>query len=639
MKYLNIFSMNSIKKKLFITSTLLVAIPLSCVIILLSYSMVKKSGSEYNQRITAEITHISGMLVIFFDGVYGDLNMLGNHSAIKRALYDNTIHNYVNSTTELMNSDVKRGPLEQEIYNLELLVTKSMPDYNGVVFASKTGQYITDNPNVKLAKGFDPRLRPNYTMAMEKNGEPVVVKPFLAATGEYIVFGAQAFKGNDGTFSYIVSIALQLTQLTDKISRIRIGESGYLALTDQDGTILVHPVKDLLGKNISETGVAELTDAVKSGDAAIRYKSGGVDEFARVVTVPKIGWKIIGVIDQSEITAGARSVVFQIIFVGVLFIIIAIILAWITARRISEPITSVVSVLNETAKGDFTVSIDPKFENSRDEVGELSKSFNGFIKKMSETIGEIVYSSQNLVKTVEEIARGNENLSQRTSEQASSLEEIAATIEEANASTKQNAGNAAEARQLAANSESMAVDGGHIVENAVLSIGEINSSSRKISEIIIMINEIAFQTNLLALNAAVEAARAGEQGRGFAVVAGEVRNLAQRSAGAAKEIEKLIEDSTGKIEEGTDLVNKSGDALKEIIQSAKQVNEIISEIAASSDEQRRGIEQINTAITEMDSMTQQNAALVEETASASEEMSNQAQDLLAMVNRFKIRNT
>jgi len=247
-------------------------------------------------------------------------------------------------------------------------------------------------------------------------------------------------------------------------------------------------------------------------------------------------------------------------------------------------------------------------------------------------------ASQNLVRAVEEIASGNENLSQRTSEQASSLEEIAATVEETNASTRQNAGNAKEANSLAENSSKLAVDGGRVVEQAVLSIGEINNSSKKISEIITMINEISFQTNLLALNAAVEAARAGEQGRGFAVVAGEVRNLAQRSAGAAKEIGTLIKDSIDKIDDGTDLVNKSGDALKEIIISAKQVKDIIAEIAASSDEQSRGIDQITTAVNEMDNMTQQNAALVEETAAASEEMSNQAQELLSMVQKFKIRD-
>lgn len=315
-------------------------------------------------------------------------------------------------------------------------------------------------------------------------------------------------------------------------------------------------------------------------------------------------------------------------------LLIGLIITLVLSRSVSGPVKKGLAFAELIAAGNFLERIDL---DQKDELGQLGKALNISADNLEKLISEIIFSSQNLVRAVEEIASGNENLSQRTSEQASSLEEIAATVEEANASTKQNSGNANEASKLSDNSSKMAVEGGHIVEKAVYAIGEINSSSKKISEILNMINEIAFQTNLLALNAAVEAARAGEQGRGFAVVAGEVRNLAQRAAGAAKEIGTLIKDSINKIDEGTDLVNKSGEALKEIIASAKQVNDIISEIAASSDEQSRGIEQINTAITDMDTMTQQNAALVEETAAASEEMSNQAQELLSMVQQFKIR--
>jgi methyl-accepting chemotaxis protein len=317
-------------------------------------------------------------------------------------------------------------------------------------------------------------------------------------------------------------------------------------------------------------------------------------------------------------------------------LVIGIVITTILSKSVSGPVKKGLAFAELIAQGNFLERIDL---DQKDELGQLGKALNTSADNLEKLISEIIMASQNLVRAVEEIASGNENLSQRTSEQASSLEEIAATVEETNASTRQNAGNANEANTLADTSSKLAVEGGQIVENAVLSIGEINKSSKKISEIINMINEIAFQTNLLALNAAVEAARAGDQGRGFAVVAGEVRNLAQRSAGAAKEIGSLIKDSISKIDEGTDLVNKSGNALKEIILSAKQVKDIIAEIAASSDEQSRGIEQINTAVTEMDTMTQQNAALVEETAAASEEMSNQAQELLSMVQEFKIRES
>jgi methyl-accepting chemotaxis protein len=306
------------------------------------------------------------------------------------------------------------------------------------------------------------------------------------------------------------------------------------------------------------------------------------------------------------------------------------------SKSVSGPVKKGLAFAELLAQGNFLERIDL---DQKDELGQLGKALNSSADNLERLVSEIINGSQNLVRAVEEIASGNENLSQRTSEQASSLEEIAATVEETNASTRQNASNANEANKLSEASSSLAVEGGHIVEKAVLSIGEINNSSKKISEIITMINDISFQTNLLALNAAVEAARAGDQGRGFAVVAGEVRNLAQRSAGAAKEIGTLIKDSISKIDEGTDLVNKSGDALKNIIMSAKQVKDIISEIAASSDEQSRGIEQITISVSEMDNMTQQNAALVEETAAASEEMSNQAQELLSLVQQFKIRDS
>jgi methyl-accepting chemotaxis protein len=234
------------------------------------------------------------------------------------------------------------------------------------------------------------------------------------------------------------------------------------------------------------------------------------------------------------------------------------------------------------------------------------------------------------------VASGNADLSQRTEEQASSLEETASSMEELTSTVKQNAENAKQANQLAASASEVAVKGGAVVSEVVGTMSSINESSKKIVDIISVIDGIAFQTNILALNAAVEAARAGEQGRGFAVVASEVRNLAQRSAAAAKEIKGLIGDSVDKVGAGTKLVDEAGKTMQEIVSSVKRVTDIMSEITAASQEQSSGIEQVNQAITQMDEVTQQNAALVEEAAAAAEAMQEQAQNLAHAVSVFRL---
>ncbi len=297
---------------------------------------------------------------------------------------------------------------------------------------------------------------------------------------------------------------------------------------------------------------------------------------------------------------------------------------------------SMVDVARSLSEGDFTVAIDSEIVQRNDAVGLLGKALNAMQSDISTMIGGIIAASQNLAQAVEQISSGNENLSQRSTEQVSSLEEIASTIEEAAASIRQNASNSAESSRFSKESVRKGEASMKICNDAVQAINDISTASQKIGEIISVIDDITFQTNLLSLNAAVEAARAGDQGRGFAVVAGEVRNLAQRSASAAKEIGALIQDSMEKVKRGTDLVNQSNHALAEIVEGARKMESLVADISAASDEQHRGMEQINTAITELDTMTQQNASLVEEIAAASEEMANQAQELLDSVQRFKI---
>ncbi len=284
--------------------------------------------------------------------------------------------------------------------------------------------------------------------------------------------------------------------------------------------------------------------------------------------------------------------------------------------------TDINSVMESLRKGDLTNTIDRAYDGI---FGEVKNNTNGTIDQLREIVNEIRSSSSQIDSTSAEIAAGNTNLSARTEQQAAALEQVASSMEQITSTVKQNADNAAHANVLATDAGSTADDGGKVVEKAVTAMTEINQSSAQIAEIISVIDEIAFQTNLLALNASVEAARAGEQGRGFAVVATEVRNLAGRSATAAKEIKDLINDSVKKVQAGTDLVNESGERLSEIVNGVKRVKDIVAEIAAASSKQSAGVDQVSTAITSMDDLTQQNAALAEQASAASTNMSELAQ--------------
>jgi len=297
-----------------------------------------------------------------------------------------------------------------------------------------------------------------------------------------------------------------------------------------------------------------------------------------------------------------------------------------------DPVQETRRVISGLAEGDLTQSMNGEFEG---EFAELRDAVNSTMNKLLSMVNEIGTASGTIASAANEISQGTADLSQRSEEQASSLEETASSMEELTGTVRQNADNAREANQLANGARDEASKGGEVVGKAITAMSEINQSSKKIADIIGVIDEIAFQTNLLALNAAVEAARAGEQGRGFAVVAAEVRNLAQRSASAAKEIKSLINDSVEKVTEGSKLVDQSGATLDEIVGSVKKVSDIIAEIASAGQEQASGIDQINKAVTQMDEMTQQNAALVEEAAASSEAMNDQAVSLDELIGFFK----
>jgi methyl-accepting chemotaxis protein len=314
-------------------------------------------------------------------------------------------------------------------------------------------------------------------------------------------------------------------------------------------------------------------------------------------------------------------------------LVLGALFAWRLTLGIVRPLGHAVEVAETVAAGDLSTHIEVE---SRDETGQLMHALREMNASLAKVVGEVRTGTETIATASGQIASGNQDLSSRTEEQASSLEQTAASMEELTSTVKQNADNARQANQLAVSASEVAVKGGSVVSQVVDTMGSINASSKKIVDIIGVIDGIAFQTNILALNAAVEAARAGEQGRGFAVVASEVRSLAQRSAAAAKEIKTLIGDSVEKVEEGSKQVEEAGRTMDEIVGSVKRVTDIMGEITAASQEQTSGIEQINQAITQMDQVTQQNAALVEEASAAAQSLQEQASSLVQAVSVFKL---
>ena len=486
---------------------------------------------------------------------------------------------------------------------------------------------------------FDPKPGANdWYDVPKRTGKTYFTEPYI-----YPVDGKNVLMASlvapimiDGGFKGVASADFMLTRLAKILADLKVIEGGKLALISNGGLYASHPVPERLGKKADDVPAAGL-EKVRQGQP-YEYEDGqGYIHLLQPLQIhPDIApWSVELNFPKSVAIASARDLMIYTLIVALLCAAATAGILILVVNQLTRPLRTLGRTMTDLSSGDADLRVKLEVKGT-DELAVIGKGFNAFVEKIHAVLLQVQASADNVARASAEIAQGNNDLSARTEQQASSLEETAASVEELTGTVKENADHARQANQLAASASSVAQKSGEVVGKVIETMTSINDSSNKIVDIISVIDGIAFQTNILALNAAVEAARAGEQGRGFAVVATEVRNLAQRSAAAAKDIKVLIGDSVEKVEAGSKLVDQAGRTMDDIVASITRVTDIMSEITAASSEQSAGIEQVNQAITQMDQVTQQNAALVEEAAAAAESMQEQAASLSAVVSIFKL---
>ncbi|WP_017451586.1 methyl-accepting chemotaxis protein [Herbaspirillum rubrisubalbicans] len=485
-----------------------------------------------------------------------------------------------------------------------------------------------------MPPGYDPTARPWYKQAVEA-GKSVLTAPYVdATTGKLVVSFAEPVM-DKGSLQAVLGSDVQLDNVVRNVAGIKPTPSSFAFIVGKDGLIITHPNKELALKPVSaldpSLSAQSLAGMKQGGSATI----GGVSYLLFTQPIANTDWSLVVALDYREATQAIGVLMTLSVVLALVAIVAAAVLLSYTITRLLRRLGVVRDAMEDIASGDgdLTRRLDT---SGKDELAQISRAFNHFADKISRTLLDIRRASESVKVSSSEIASGNMDLSARTEQQAGSLEETASAMEELTSTVKQNADNARQANQLAVSASDVAVHGGTVVGQVVSTMSSINESSRKIVDIISVIDGIAFQTNILALNAAVEAARAGEQGRGFAVVASEVRSLAQRSATAAKEIKQLIDDSVQKVETGSQLVAQAGSTMDEVVSSVKRVTDIVGEISSASQEQSVGISEVGNAVTLMDEATQQNAALVEQAAAAAKSLQEQAAHLAEVVAGFKL---
>jgi methyl-accepting chemotaxis protein len=471
---------------------------------------------------------------------------------------------------------------------------------------------------------YDVTSRPWYKQAVQE-GKPIVTAPYMFTSPPEVGVTFAEPVGPNGNPTTVVGTDVLLTTVVRTVASIRPTPDSFAFLANQAGAIVTHPDTALTLKPVSTLSPSLQPEAMRTLEQAtsgMRTQINGTDYLLYSHAVPGTDWQLVTAVHRGQALASLGTLLQVSAVTVIVSLAVAILLLGAVIARSLRRLALVRDALEEIAsgEGDLTRRLST---HGNDELTQIARAFNHFVDKIAAVLVRIRESSESVRVATTEIASGNQDLSARTEQQASSLEETAAAMEQLTATVPQNAENARQANQLASGASDVATHCGSVVGQVVQTMGGIESSSRKIADIIGVIDGIAFQTNILALNAAVEAARAGEQGRGFAVVASEVRTLAQRSATAAKEIKTLIDASVEQVNVGSQLVHDAGVTMNKVVESVRQVTIIVAEISNASQEQSTGISEIGGAVSQMDQATQQNTALVEQATAAAQSLQQQ----------------
>lgn len=499
-----------------------------------------------------------------------------------------------------------------------------------VGYASKTAKF-SDPTGVPA--DYDPTLRPWYQQVVSADG-PVVTAPYVdAGTGKLVVTFAVPVK-EQGALKAVVAGDVAMDSVVANVRGIHPTPASSGLLLDSNGTVIAGSDPALTLKPFTETIKGTDFATLKSGNL-VDGTSNGREKTFLATAVPGTHWLLVVALDNGDATAGMRSLLKASALSLAILALLSGALMHLLIARLLKRLSGIRDAMNSIANGtnDLSQRLPDK---GGDEVAQIAQAFNAFSDKLSVVMVQLRDASASVKNAAHEIAAGNQDLSGRTEQAASSLRETASAVEEITASVTQSNESAAEANEQASKASAAASRGGDVVAQAISTMQSIELASAKIGDITSVIDGIAFQTNILALNASVEAARAGEQGRGFAVVAGEVRNLASRSAQAAKEIKSLIDSTTESVATGSRFVHLAGDSMDEIRASVGSVSDIMREISIATREQMKGIHEINHAVTHLDRMVQQNAELVVQSAAAASALQSQAGDLAETAGHFRI---